>query len=770
MEPDAENDERPPSHTPGDSALAALGTTLLEMTEDGVWAMNARHETVYVNRRLVELLGYGAPAELLGRTVESFMFDEDLAAHHERMQARRRGEGQRYEHRFRRADGSELRCRVSATPLRDAAGGFGGSIAVMTDISEQHRAAERMRVMAELLDHAPSSITVHDFEGSFLYANEMTFRLHGYTREEFLALRLHEIDVPESATLIEARMRALREQGTATFEVRHRCKDGSSLPLEVSVRLTTWMGRPALLSIASDLRERQRAAEELRRKSEELDRYFESSLDLFCITDTDGCFRRLNPQWERTLGYPLAELEGRRFLDLVHPDDLPATVARVVQFERQQSVLSFENRCRCRDGSYRWIEWRWLSQGKVIYAAARDVTERRQAEEQRRRLEQQLLHAQKMEAVGRLAGGLAHDFNNILTVVQSCSALALERLREDDPSREDLEQIRHAARRATGLTRQLLAFSRRQVLNPVTFDLNRLVVDVQKLLCRLLGEDILLQLDLAPELGAVHADPGQIEQVLVNLAVNARDAMPDGGHLTIATAGLELGSPPPPALATLPPGPYIRLTVEDDGCGMSEETLAHLFEPFFTTKVAGRGTGLGMPTVYGIVAQSGGGLAVRSAVGRGTTVEVYLPVAEDQPRDESDRPAAAESPPGGTETVLVAEDDEQVRNLAANVLRSAGYRVLLAADGRQALQLAAEHPDAIHLLLTDVVMPELGGRQLAERLIAARPALRVLFMSGHADDAAFHDGTGSSGVPFVSKPFGPTELRTRVRRILDADP
>jgi two-component system, cell cycle sensor histidine kinase and response regulator CckA len=398
----------------------------------------------------------------------------------------------------------------------------------------------------------------------------------------------------------------------------------------------------------------------------------------------------------------------------------------------------------------------------------RDITERKRSGEERQKLEAQLQLAQKMEAVGRLAGGVAHDFNNLLSVILSYAGFATEALREGDPLRDDIEEIRRAGARAADLTRQLLAFSRRQVLEPKVLEPCRVVADMEKMLRRLIGEDVRLELVLPPESGLVKADPGQLEQVIMNLVVNARDAMPDGGTITIEVAQVELDEEYAARHIAVTPGSYMLLSISDTGCGMDETTRQRLFEPFFTTKEKGKGTGLGLSTVYGIVKQSGGNIWAYSEPGQGTVFKVYLPrVKEDSSAAVTRR--TQECPAIGTETIVVVEDDDAVRNLTVRILRAAGFKVLTAANGGEALRACEQHPGEIHLLLTDVVMPQMSGRQLAERLVKVRPGLRVLYMSGYTDDAIVHHGVLEPGTKFVSKPFTSAELTRKVREALAAE-
>jgi two-component system, cell cycle sensor histidine kinase and response regulator CckA len=396
---------------------------------------------------------------------------------------------------------------------------------------------------------------------------------------------------------------------------------------------------------------------------------------------------------------------------------------------------------------------------KMMLGVATDITPRRQ-------LEEQLRQSQKMEAVGRLAGGIAHDFNNVLTAILGYSQILLSDLDSGDPRREDVQEIEHAAERAATLTRQLLAFSRRQVLQPKVLNLNDVVGNLDKFLRRLIGEDIDLRIRLSPQLWPVYADSGQMEQVLMNLAVNSRDAMPTGGKLTIETANVDLDEAYAQQHLTTIPGQYVMLAVSDTGAGMSKETMARVFEPFFTTKGAGQGTGLGLSTVYGIVKQSDGNIWVYSEPGQGSTFKIYLPHTTDA--GESIRPARQdEADVRGSETILLVEDEGAVRTLAAKVLRGLGYHVLEARLGREAMEIGQAFQGPIELLLTDVIMPESSGSELARQMVTIRPAIRVLFMSGYTDEAIIHHGVLVANMSYLQKPFTPDILARKVREVLD---
>jgi signal transduction histidine kinase len=392
--------------------------------------------------------------------------------------------------------------------------------------------------------------------------------------------------------------------------------------------------------------------------------------------------------------------------------------------------------------------------------------ERRNAEKALRTSEEQLRQSQKLEAIGQLAGGVAHDFNNLLTVIGGYSSILLGRISEDSPHRVAVEEIKKASERASALTRQLLAFSRKQILQPKLLDLNGVSADIEKMVRRLISEDIVLFILTDPLLGKVKADPGQVEQVLLNLIVNARDAMPQGGKLTIETANRFLSEEYALRHAASA-GRYVMLAVSDSGCGMDAEVKEHIFEPFFTTKGAGKGTGLGLSTVYGIVKQSGGHIWLYSELNRGTTFKVYLPRL-DENQEELEASIGTTAMPKGTETVLLVEDEEQVRGILTDMLESQGYHVVVASDGNEALNIASLHDGTIHLLLTDVVMPQMSGRQLAEHAAAIRPEMKILYMSGYTDDAIVRHGLLDEKLNFLQKPFDSAAVARKVREVLDS--
>jgi PAS domain S-box-containing protein len=519
--------------------------------------------------------------------------------------------------------------------------------------------------------------------------------------------------------------------------------------------------------VALDITARKQTEEALRQSEQRFRATFEQTAVGIAHVGPTGRWIWVNQTLCDIVGYTREELTVRTVQDITHPEDLEADrvqLHRLLAGER--NAYTIEKRHIRKDGSTVWVHLtttllrRHSGEPKYFIAVIEDVTERKE-------LEAQLRQAQKMEAIGRLAGGVAHDFNNILTVITGYSEILLaSHPDEHTQTHKDLEQIRKAAERATALTRHLLAFSRRQVLQPSTLNLNVVVAELEKLLRRLIGENIELVTILDADLKWVKVDRSQLEQVIMNLAVNARDAMPQGGRLTIETTNVDLDEAYTRQHVDLKPGSYVLLSISDTGHGMDAETRAKIFEPFFTTKEQGKGTGLGLATVYGIVKQSGGHIKVYSEPGWNTTFIIYLPqVKEDAPL-LSPHPIQPHSLQG-TETILVVEDEVDVKELVDDVLTEYGYTVLAASTDAEALLLCEQHPDSIQLLLTDVVLPGISGAELAKRLVSFYPGLRVLYMSGYTDDAIVHHGVLHPDKEFIQKPFTPNALAIRVRQVLD---
>ena len=544
------------------------------------------------------------------------------------------------------------------------------------------------------------------------------------------------------------------------------------------------LGRPlGTTGTLIDVTDRKTAEDALRRSEEYFRALIENSADLIAVFDEKGRIRYASPAVERVLGYNTDERAGAPVFEMIHPDDLPSVHAVVQGLSALDgATTSLEMRVRHRDGTWRHfaVSMRNLMNHPAVcgfVANAHDVTTSREAQQALRESQEELFRARKMDAIGVLAGGVAHDFNNLLTSIQGHAELILHERAVDEAVRNDLKQIQDAAGRAASLTRQLLAFSRRQVLQPRVFDLNMLVSDMQKMLVRMAGDTIRLHTELSASRARVKADPGQIEQVILNLAVNAREAMPDGGVLDIRTGNIDV-SEADARTRNLPAGRSVTLSVADTGSGIPPALRDQIFDPFFSTKDQARTAGLGLSTVYGIVKQSGGHIVVSSRTAEelgpeaglqrpGTCFTVFLPEAAEAPA-QGVRPARDREGVEGTETIALVEDEKTVLELATRILRMKGYNVLPAENGRHALDVIARYPDRIDMLLTDVVMPGMSGRDLADRVNVMRPGVRILFMSGYSAEAVAQHGVLAEGASFLEKPFSPGNLLQKVREILDA--
>ena len=625
----------------------------------------------------------------------------------------------------------------------------------------------------QLVENVNSIILRMDSQGRIVFFNEFAQGFFGYTADEIVGKNLVGTILPVTDSAGKELKAWIADIGR--LPERHMTGETENILHDGTRVWISWTNRPFynaagelldILCVGNDITSRKEMEKALRAKSEELERYFSLSLDLLCIADTSGRFLKVNPQWPKVLGYSEAELIGTSFLDLVHPDDIPQTLAAMVRLEGRQDVLNFQNRYRCSDGSYRWIEWASRSpQGDLIYAVARDISERKQAEEDREKLQVQLTQAQKMESVGRLAGGVAHDFNNMLGVILGHAEMALNKLDPSQPVFASLLEINKAAKRSADLTRQLLAFARKQTVAPKILDLNHSVNGTLTMLRRLIGEDIDLVWLPGKDLGAVKIDPTQIDQILTNLCVNAGDSITDTGKITIETDNAVLDEDYCRVHAGYVPGEYVLLTVSDNGCGMDKKTMSQLFEPFFTTKELGKGTGLGLATVYGIVKQNNGFINVYSEPGHGTTFKVYLPQYQTKAvKTAVQGSLVAEA--RGNETILLVEDEPMILDMTKAMLELQGYNVLPAGTPGEAIRLAREHAGEIHMVMTDVVMPEMNGRDLVRNLLSLYPNLKRLFMSGYTANVIAHHGVLDVGVNFIQKPFAMDDLAAKVREAL----
>ncbi len=648
---------------------------------------------------------------------------------------------------------------------------------VVSDVTERKRAEQALRRSEAYLAEAQrlgrtGSWAWDVATREFVHWSQEHYRLHGLDPQggtpswEAMQQFIHPEDRARCLAQIE---RAVRERTDCEMEYRAVLTDGTMKYIH-SIAHPVFNAAGELVEFVGtemDITERKRAEQALVESHGLLNAVVEGTADAVFVKDLRGRYLMINSAGARFIGRPVAEVLGKDDRELFSPETARRLMECDLQVMATGGAQMFEETATPAAGVTRT----YLSNksalrdahGKVIglIGIARDVTELK-------RLEEQLRQSQKMEAIGRLAGGVAHDFNNLLTVINGYSELVFSSLGADDPNRELVAEVQRAGDRAANLTRQLLAFSRRQVLQPEVLSLNTLLEDLLKLLKRLIGEDVELSLVPGAGLGLAKVDRGQFEQAVINLAVNARDAMPLGGRLIIETQNAEVDEATAQTHADVRPGRYVLMTVRDTGHGMDEATRARVFEPFFTTKEVGKGTGLGLAMVYGFVKQSGGHVEVESEVGRGTAFKVYLPRAEAAGPSARSSPNVLEAP-RGSETVLLVEDEDSVRTLSRLVLQSSGYTVLEARDGQEGLRVAQQHPGPIHVLVTDLVMPRMSGRQLADVVSQARPGVRVLFLSGYTDEAMAQHGALEAGLAFLQKPFSPISLVRKVREVLDAE-
>ncbi|MGE0456117.1 MAG: PAS domain S-box protein [Vicinamibacteria bacterium] len=718
----------------------------------------------YVNPAFTRITGY-APAEAVGQNPRMLKSGKQDAALYRELWATISAGGSWHGQLVnRRKDGSLYAQELTIAPIRDRAGHVLRFVGIGQDVTERRKAEHALQLARSALDQAADMILWVDRDGRLIYANETAASRLGYARDELLGSEIWRIAVGPSPEAWPGMWEAARQAGSLRTEGASRRKDGSSFPSEVVVTHVAFGETELQCAVVRDIAERRRAEAAILEEKEFSEALLDSLPGIFGLFDQAGRLLRWNRAFEAASGYSAQELAAMGPADFFGGADR-AKVEDGFRDVFETGSASAELALRAKDGRqipHYFVGVRVAMRGAACcIVTAIDVTASKA-------LEDQLRQSQKIEAIGQLAGGVAHDFNNILGVITGYGELAQRQLAAGHPARARVDEIVKAAARAADLTHQLLAFSRRQIMQPRALDLNGLIAGSQAMLGRLLGEHLELVVRLGSELGTVMADPGQIEQVVLNLALNARDAMPKGGSLTLETSNVELDEAYAAAHAPAVRGRYVMLAVSDTGIGMDPETQQRIFEPFFTTKPEGQGTGLGLATVYGIVKQSGGFIWVYSEPGRGTTFKVYLPRL-DQPAQHAAAAGPTGEAPRGVETILLVEDTETLREVIREILEERGYTLLLALDGEEALALARAHDGPIDLLLTDVVMPKLGGRDLALRLSETRPAMRVLYMSGYTDGAISQHGILGEGLALLEKPFSADRLARAVREALDRD-
>ena len=792
----------PPASREALAASEERFRALVEHSTEVITLLGPDGTVLYASQSAQPVLGY-AYQENIGRKAFELIHPDDVAAAQAflRQVAERPGEPQRTELRARHKNGSwrDLEA-VAVNRLREPA--IAAIVVTYRDVTERRRADRIQRATYRISEAAHRSETlhelfraIHEIVGGLMPANNFYIAL--YDAESDIISFPYFVDQYDSDFPPKRPGKGLTEYVLRTGapllvtpEVHRELERRGYVEL-IGAPSIDWLGVPLTIgdntigvlvaqSYAEGVRygetdksilqfvsaqvamaiDRKRGEERLRDSENRYRLLFESNPEAMWVYDAETLrFLAVNEAAVRHYGYSRQEFLALTIRDIRPPEEQDRLEA-ALQHAATGAATHVDARHRKKDGTFIQVE---VSADSIDFdgrparlVLAKDVTGRR-------RLEEQLRQAQKMEAIGQLAGGVAHDFNNLLTAILGYCQLLLQQLSPDAPAREDVFEIRRAGERAASLTQQLLAFSRKQVLQAQVLDVNVVVADMEKMLRRVIGEDLDFVTVLRHGVGRVKADPGQLEQVIINLAVNSRDAMPQGGRLTIETANAAVDEVGGPGQV---PGRYVLISITDTGTGMDAETRSHLFEPFFTTKPVGKGTGLGLATVYGIVKQFGGYIWVDSEPQRGTTFRIYLPEVQEAAQEPG---AAAASVAGnGSETVLLVEDETMVRTLARKALESHGYRVLEAGAAPAALELSERHVGPINLLLTDVVMPGMSGRELAHRLLEVRGTLRVLYMSGYTDDAVLRHGVLEEGMAYLQKPFTPDKLARKVREVLDA--
>jgi two-component system, cell cycle sensor histidine kinase and response regulator CckA len=755
-------------------ASETLYRNLVETTPDAIVVVDLNATIIKVNRQALETFGYDQPQAILGKNVLDLTAPEDHFLAVECLQKLLVCRSLRnIELTLLRKDGLRFPAETNSAVVLDGEGQAQGYLIVVRDITERKQVSAALLKEQEftraVLDHIATGVIACGPDGILSLFNRAARDMHGHLEEPLPPEEWaphYNLYLPDGKTLMRKEevplYRAFQGEVLKNVELMIAPANAPARTVLTSGQaIVDPQGRKLGAVVAAlDITERKRAEQRLREQATLL----EKAHDAIVIWDLNDIIVFWNAGAQRLYGWSSAEVLGKNAGTLLFArpsQQLAEALQQVV--ERGEWIGELEQVAR--DCRVLVVHSHWTllrddaGRPRAKLAINTDITEKK-------RLETQLLHAQRMESIGRLAGGVAHDFNNLLTVITGYSEMLLLRRAADDPATEPLRQIRKAGERAAGLTRQLLAFSRKQMLRAQVVNLNDLVRESEKMFRRLIGEDIDFASFLDPALGAVKADVGQLEQVLLNLIVNARDAMPRGGYITVETHNVDLDEAYAQQHPGVPPGPYVLLAITDTGCGMDETVRSQIFEPFFTTKEPGKGTGLGLATVFGVVKQSAGHLEVYSEVDHGTTFKIYLPRLEQEAPEQ--QRAETLKTPSGTETVLLAEDEESVRALARLALQSHGFAVVEARDGQEALVVCQRQDQTIHLLVTDVVMPKISGRQLVDQVLALRPGLKVLYLSGYTDDAVVRHGVVEAGVPFLQKPFTPTMLVRKVREVLDS--
>jgi len=742
---------------------------IVNVTNEGIWSIDPELKTTFVNSKMAEMLGY-SEREMLGRPLSDFVFREDLAHHENEMQIRREGQSTQYERRMSKKDGSLLWALVSAVPMYEE-GEFIGSLAMYTDISERKRAEETLRQSEEKFRLAfmtsPDAIALNGYiDGVFLDVNQGFLTLTGFSRDEAMGHSFAELGIWQDSSTRDRIFAELRQHGKViNLETAFKFKDGAVRRCLLSAVVLTLDHKRCIISIVRDIDEIKQAQEAVRANEQRLHAILEASADPVVVYDAQGAATFINPAFTRVFGWPAEEVLGRR-IPFVPADQNQATQEVIAKLYAHEETPTLETKRLTKDGRLLNVV---VSAAAIPDASGQiagmvvnltDIT-------QTKKLEAQLRQAQKMEAIGTLSGGIAHDFNNILSAIMGYSELAHDLAQEGKPNTQELAQVLEAAERARKLVRQILTFSRKAEADLKPLNLNYSVRQSLRMLEHTLPKMIAIETNLAPDLKQVNADLNQMEQIIMNLATNAADAMPEGGLLVIETKNTTLSEDYCRQHLEVSPGVYVELAVSDTGCGIAPQALEHIFDPFFTTKGVGKGTGLGLSTVYGIAKAHHGHIYCYSEVGSGTTFKIYLPAHDaNQPTPSVDG-VRSQKLLKGSETILLVDDEQALRDLGSRILESTGYKTILASNGEEALEAYQARKDEIDLVVMDLSMPGMGGHKCLKEMLAINPRAKVVIASGYSANGQAKVALESGAAGFVAKPFRVNDLLVSVRDALD---
>ncbi|HPQ68605.1 MAG TPA: PAS domain S-box protein [bacterium] len=750
---------------------------LLETMNEGFLIVDDHDVIRYANEQLHVMMGFTGD-EVKDKSIYGLFPDKTADLIRTQLTNRRDGDNSPYEIETVDKQGNPVSFLVSPRAMFADNGSYTGSFAVITDLRQVKIAEREREQLISLIDHNNDFIGIAELSGRIIYINEAGMRLTGLeSKTSFAQMDINQfMPLDEREDLAAEVMTAMLSQGFWRGEgpLLHQ-KTGEAITMDISTMLlrSKQTGEPtAIATIMRDISERKMAETTLRQSEQKYRTLFDASPEVTLLYDNQGIILDCNQMAPRALGLPREKMIGRHWLELgiFQHDTTEYQQSSWNSLLAQGNLDPLEVIVTRPDGELRTMElFSTLitqdGQVNAVLAMLRDITDKRKAEKRRSELETQLAQSQKMEAIGRLAGGVAHDFNNILTGILGYTELAMDRITEDDPLHTDIQEIKSAADRAAMLTQQLLAFSRKQMISPRVININRIIEQSRKMLTRIIGEDIQCSFQLSPNVGRIKIDPGQFNQVLINLVVNARDAMPDGGRLIISTEETPVSVQELASNPEVSAGNFIVLSVLDNGKGIDPEHLKLIFEPFFTTKSKDKGSGLGLATIYGIVKQNGGFIKVDSEMNRGSMFSIFFP--EETAPEEDITVTPQRMIHRGSETILLVEDEQMVRDLAVKVLEHSGYKVLTAENGAEALLLAKRSLAEIDLLVTDVIMPQMNGRTLYEQLHRLKPQMKVLFISGYTADVIAQHGVLEKGMNFLQKPFVLNAFIAKVRETLD---